>query len=309
MGNTTAPAAALLLVWSGLAAAQGVPGRPVSPEARLLLDAPSIVAPAALDSDLAYPPAKPVIHLRSEWLESEWGCRHMSAQEVGDEEITTDLVARVRIAVHHTETFVTAGEQGMGPARSAQQVKTLLCGIRNYHMSNANSDGEAWADIGYHYLIDWKGRVWQGRKVEKQGANVSNMNPGTIGVALLGDFERQHPTPAQLLALKRMLAYLVYAYKISPLSIHGHHEYKATSCPGRYMERKEEYNEPYVEAKASPLRRIRMRLIPLWDRMRLDNLVAADYGVPGLTLAPADASSVHLGLPPSLLVPSFDQRR
>lgn len=291
----------------------------MSPESRLLAGPAAPGAVAALDAELAYPPVKPEIHLRSEWLEAQWGCHHLSPAEVGDEEIDTDLVARVRIAVHHSETLVTAGELKMGPARSAEQVKTLLCSIRNYHMSSANSDGAAWSDIGYHYAIDWKGRVWQARKVEKQGANVSKMNPGTIGVVLLGDFDRQHPTAAQTLALKRLLAYLVYAYKISPMSIHGHHEYMATACPGRYLERLQEYLEPYAEAKASPLRRIRMRLLPLWARMRRDNLVAedADLALALLSMPKAarDGTFVKLNLPKALALPSpgslpaFDGRR
>lgn len=314
MRNVSWACASLLLTFSCLARAQDVPqapGRPVSPEDRALAAA----AAPPLDAAIVYPPVKPEIRLRSEWLKAEWGCRHLSASDLGDQDIDDDPQARVRVAVHHTETFVTNGEKAMTAERSAADVRTLLCGIRNYHMSSGNSDGTPWSDIGYHYLIDWKGRVWQGRKVEKQGANVSGMNPGTIGVALMGDFERQRPTAAQLAALEKTLAYLVFTYKISPMAIHGHHEYMATQCPGRYLERKNEYLEPYVEARASPLRRLRMALIGLWGRMRADRMVAEETPTVLLDpvwrgMAPADASAVHVALPPSAIgLPSFDGAR
>ncbi|MDE2236649.1 MAG: N-acetylmuramoyl-L-alanine amidase, partial [Elusimicrobia bacterium] len=86
------------------------------------------------------------------------------------------------------------------------------------------------------------------------------------------------PTPAQLLALRRWLAYLVYAYKISPTMILGHQEFDHTDCPGIYLERYHEDLEPYVAAKASPLRRIRMSLLPLWWRIEAQHGGVASSG-------------------------------
>jgi hypothetical protein len=55
--------------------------------------------------------------------------------------------------------------------------------IQNDHM-----DKERWADIGYHYLIDPAGRIWEGRQLQFQGAHTSGYNHD-IGVSILGDFE------------------------------------------------------------------------------------------------------------------------
>lgn len=245
---------------------------------------------APLDAVEAYPPEKPRIYLRSEWIRPEWGCTYPSKG------LDDDTVKRTAIAVHHTADAVMDEQLKMTEEQALQEVKLLLCDMRDAHMSGGNTDGVAWDDIGYHYLIDWRGKIWQGRPFQKKGAHVGVRNPGTVGVSLLGNFEldNEHPTAMQLSALKGLLAHLVYSYKIPPTAIHGHHKYKelrrvvkkngrvvrdgnrnpvmvvspGTDCPGKNLERYNEHKTPYVAATASPLRRIRMSLLGLWERMQ-----------------------------------------
>ena len=68
--------------------------------------------------------------------------------------------------------------------------------IRNGHR------GKGWSDIGYHYIIDRSGVVWQGRDITRwQGAHVKNRNENNIGVMCLGNFMLQQPSAAQVAAL------------------------------------------------------------------------------------------------------------
>lgn len=216
-----------------------------------------------------YPPRAPVIHSREEWLDARYGCEHLAQADKDDAEILDDYAPRARVAVHHTAKRATSADLAARGGDALLRAKRELCRIRRAHMDPKPSDPEPWPDIGYHFAIDWRGDIWQARRLEKAGTNVAGDNYGTLGVVLFGDFEKQDPTPAQLAALQKLLAYLVYAYKIPPDSVWGHHDINShpTACPGRRLERPREYREAYVEAKASPLRRIRESLRPEWARL------------------------------------------
>jgi N-acetyl-anhydromuramyl-L-alanine amidase AmpD len=98
-------------------------------------------------------------------------------------------------------------------------------------------------DMGYHFIIDRSGRIWEGRSLSWQGAHAGNCaaNTGNIGVVLLGNFDVQEPTASQLLSLRQLLANLCLRYSIRPESIYGHDEVKSqyglpsTRCPGRSL--------------------------------------------------------------------------
>lgn len=95
-----------------------------------------------------------------------------------------------------------------------------------------------WGDIGYHYLISFDGRIWEGRSMRYQGAHAGNnsLNRGNIGIALMGNFDMNRPTPAQLKSLRSLLAALCTLHDISPDSIAGHQELRDTTCPGRHLQ-------------------------------------------------------------------------
>ena len=99
-----------------------------------------------------------------------------------------------------------------------------------------------WSDIGYHFLIDEAGTVFQGRPaVGGQlaiGAHVGGANTGKVGVCLMGCFHPEmpdcddSPRPSMIDALGDLLAYLCRTYGIAAGEIFGHRDFKATACPG-----------------------------------------------------------------------------
>lgn len=92
-----------------------------------------------------------------------------------------------------------------------------------------------YGDIAYHFMIDYTGRLWEGRSLKYQGAHVSSRNPGNIGIVLLGNFELQKPSNAQKTALVKLVAELRKFYHISRRRIYGHRDLDATLCPGRNL--------------------------------------------------------------------------
>lgn len=131
-----------------------------------------------------------------------------------------------RITIHHegTKTFHKTGwNDALGELKR----------IQRDHMSSSRKMG----DIGYHFLIDPAGRIWQGRSLEYQGAHVRAKNERNIGINVLGNFELQQPGTAQLAALDRLVSHLAAKYAIGPGMILGHSDVEGaqTKCPGRYL--------------------------------------------------------------------------
>lgn len=106
--------------------------------------------------------------------------------------------------------------------------------IRNGHR------GKGWADIGYHFIVDRSGRVWEGRDLCWQGAHVKNCNEGNIGVLCLGNFDLSKPSAAQMESLERQIRLLMRHYKIQSSHVRSHKEWPeaATACPGRHLQSK-----------------------------------------------------------------------
>lgn len=92
-----------------------------------------------------------------------------------------------------------------------------------------------WGDIGYHFVIDRAGRVWEGRSMQYTGAHVSAENAENIGVVLLGNFERQRPPPQQLLTMHKLADALRSRMAIPQSRVYGHRDLGQTLCPGRFL--------------------------------------------------------------------------
>lgn len=82
-----------------------------------------------------------------------------------------------------------------------------------------------WSDIGYSYLIDFEGTVYEGRGREVWGAHSPGKN-GEPSVALIGDYQTIRPSDAQHRAVYDLLDFL------GARKVRGHRENTATSCPG-----------------------------------------------------------------------------
>jgi hypothetical protein len=127
-----------------------------------------------------------------------------------------------RITVHHEGGSVNRH-------RSAADVAADLRHIWAGHTRRG------YGDIGYHFLVDYAGRLWEGRPLIYEGAHVAGHNPGNLGIALLGNFEEQRPTPQQLSTLTGVLTLLAERLQLAPSRICAHRDLADTLCPGRYL--------------------------------------------------------------------------
>lgn len=125
--------------------------------------------------------------------------------------------------------YITVHHDGMEPflATDQQSAAAHLELIRRLHRR------KGWGDIGYHFAVDRAGRVWEARPLCYQGAHVKDHNRGNIGIVVLGNFEEQSPSEAQLEALRRHIAALMRQYNVPPSHVQSHQEWGAhTACPG-----------------------------------------------------------------------------
>jgi uncharacterized protein with LGFP repeats len=102
----------------------------------------------------------------------------------------------VKIAiVHHT---VNANDY------SPEQVPAMLLAICHYHR-----DSNGWNDIGYNFLVDRFGRLWEGRAggVDQPvvGAHTAGMNTQSTGISNLGTFDEAGVTPEAMDAMTRLI--------------------------------------------------------------------------------------------------------
>jgi N-acetyl-anhydromuramyl-L-alanine amidase AmpD len=96
-------------------------------------------------------------------------------------------------------------------------------------------DRRGFADVAYHFLIDSDGIIYEGREINVRGAHVQGFNTGSVGIVLLGNFNEEEPTLAQIDSLTKLVDYLRYTYGIRYLA--GHKDYPdqspdGTECPG-----------------------------------------------------------------------------
>lgn len=112
--------------------------------------------------------------------------------------------------------------------------------LQLYRQGHVGHNG--WADIGYHYAIDRAGRVWECRPLAYQGAHVRGRNDGNIGILVMGNFEVQRPSSAQVRALGLHVNALCRAegiadkHKKSRVLTHKEWKGAKTQCPGRHLQ-------------------------------------------------------------------------
>ncbi|MEW6474128.1 MAG: N-acetylmuramoyl-L-alanine amidase [Actinomycetota bacterium] len=155
-----------------------------------------------------------------------------------------------KLVVHHTVTENNDPDP-------AQTVRAIYA----YH-----TRGNGWNDIGYNFLVDQQGRVYEGRFARRYGpgeaptgedergrgvvgAHARGVNPGTVGVAVLGDYSGGVVPPGPALdGLVKALAWKAARHDIDPggtapftardgarrtfPNIAGHRDVDDTGCPG-----------------------------------------------------------------------------
>ncbi|MGA2582801.1 MAG: peptidoglycan recognition family protein [Tepidisphaeraceae bacterium] len=101
-------------------------------------------------------------------------------------------------------------------------------------------------ELGYHFVIgngtnSGDGQIEVGPRWTKQkwGAHDNALdnryNMYGIGICLVGNFDKYHPTAAQRRSLLRLTEYLMRTYNIPVQRVLGHGETKDTHCPGLYL--------------------------------------------------------------------------
>ncbi|HEY3057254.1 MAG TPA: N-acetylmuramoyl-L-alanine amidase [Thermoanaerobaculia bacterium] len=115
--------------------------------------------------------------------------------------------------VTHAVVHHTAG------SNSLPDWETEVRNIWYYHTFS-----NAWGDIGYNFLIDPNGVIYEGRAggAGAIGAHFSCRNSNTVGIALLGTFMTERPTDAALSILKSLLAEIIAKNSIDPTAIVRH---------------------------------------------------------------------------------------
>ena len=180
------------------------------------------------------PVRQPAIVRRSGWNADETIVRRAPS-----------FASRLRFSVvHHT-----AGSNSYSRAQSAAIVR----GIQRYHVL-----GNGWDDIGYNFLVDKYGRVFEGRGggITRNviGAHAGGFNTGSVGVAVIGIYDSRSISSAARSALQRLLAWRLDVAHVNPRSrveaisggssrwpagrlvslrtVSGHRDTSLTSCPG-----------------------------------------------------------------------------
>jgi hypothetical protein len=98
---------------------------------------------------------------------------------------------------------------------------------------------KGWPDLAYHFMIAPDGRIFEARPIEYEPeSNTKYALQGHIGVELMGNFETQRPSEAQLKSTVALVAWLCQDLKIDPSQpgeVAGHKDRAQgqTVCPGK----------------------------------------------------------------------------
>jgi hypothetical protein len=159
---------------------------------------------------------------------NQWGARspdHEAANEFGFATNATDLAWYVYPGALADEYSTVAIHHSAIPLDTDETMQS----VQDLHM-----DSNHWADVGYHYVIDKNGIVYEGRDIHVRGASVAGYNTGTIGVCVMGNFEQDMPLEIQLTVLQQVVNWLAVTYTLTHLAAHG--EFNPESvCPGKNM--------------------------------------------------------------------------
>jgi hypothetical protein len=149
--------------------------------------------------------------------------------------------------VHHT-----AGRNDYTRAQAAAIVR----GIQLFHVQS-----NGWNDIGYNFLVDRFGTIYEGRYggVDRNvvGAHALGFNTGSVGIALLGTYGNTTPSAAAQDAIARLIAWRLDLAHVDPAStltfisggsekyapdapvtlraVSGHRDTGSTECPGNAL--------------------------------------------------------------------------
>ncbi|OOQ51200.1 N-acetylmuramoyl-L-alanine amidase [Streptomyces antibioticus] len=149
--------------------------------------------------------------------------------------------------VHHSAT---------GNSYKCSQAPSVIRSIYRYHVKSLG-----WRDIGYNFVVDKCGTIYEGRAggVAKAvlGAHTLGFNTNSMGIAVLGTFTSTKPSSATVKAVASLTAWKLGLFGGNPKGktylksgggnlypkgknvrlnvISGHRDGFATECPGRQL--------------------------------------------------------------------------
>ena len=188
--------------------------------------------------------ARPTIFSRAQWGANE------RIREKGNPDYGTIQGG----FVHHT---VNANSY------TAAQVPGIIQSIYAYHVKS-----RGWRDIGYNFLVDRFGRIWEGRYggVDRPvvGAHTEGYNSNSFAGSAIGNFDIAAPPQPVIDAFASLMAWKLSLHgvpasaknvrigkRVFASSIMGHRDTKATACPGKYLYAK----IPAIRTAAASLQR------------------------------------------------------
>jgi hypothetical protein len=138
---------------------------------------------------------------------------------------------------------------------TAEQSPAVMRSMYAYHTKSLK-----WCDLGYNFLVDKFGTLFEGRagSVERAviGSHTGGFNTGTVGVSMIGHHDLVAPTPEALRTVERVFAWKLGSAGLDPEgtatyvsaggsatryakgtvvskpTISGHRDYSPKSCPG-----------------------------------------------------------------------------
>lgn len=140
--------------------------------------------------------------------------------------------AEMRLRVPHRITSITLHHEGSPePLRPEDDPVKGLRALQAWGASDRN-----WWDVPYHYLIDLDGRIYEGRDWHYMGETNTTYDPaGHFLITVIGNYNLQEPTPAELDAIADLMAWAVKKFDVPLDSIKGHYQYAETGCPGKNL--------------------------------------------------------------------------
>ena len=121
---------------------------------------------------------------------------------------TPDVASRLVGAVlHHTAGSNSYATQ----AQAMQQIRN----DQAYHI-----DGRGWCDIGYNFVVDKWGTIYEGRANSSTqpviGVHAGGFNTGTVGISMLGSYGSLYPSSATQEAVAQIVAWRLGQYHRDP---------------------------------------------------------------------------------------------
>lgn len=150
-------------------------------------------------------------------------------------EKTGDWLRRgvVKIVLHHLGDDQLANEDKF-------KTLTILHNVDRYHKAK-DWDGYKAPSIVYHYAIDLKGRIYKLNDDDRMTWHAGYANDFSLGVVVLGNFEKHKPTRAEareiMFALDTLQKRFFERYKLMKTDWVSHSVYRNTKCCGKYLKK------------------------------------------------------------------------